>query len=167
MVECPLCFEQNRECASFHSLYVYNQLQVPRFIVGDCCVLLNPQELQANLAYFTGTTTWYRYRLGVALLGYYTDGVQYLAENAECYWLLGDIFIAQQLESVRQEPFQVWELTVIDGTGTLTANDGNTTTIYSQEISITDFPLPSMTLYVEWGEIEDKFMPILLLPSEH
>ncbi|NEZ61021.1 DUF6876 family protein [Adonisia turfae] len=129
--------------------------------------MLNPQELQANLAYFTGTTTWYRYRLGVAVLGYYTDGVQYLAENAECYWLLGDIFIAQQLESIRQEPFQVWELKVADSAGTLTANDGNTTTIFNKEISVTDFPLQSMTLYVEWSNMEGRDMPVLLLPSEH
>jgi hypothetical protein len=47
-----------------------------------------PWALTAALAYFTGTTAYYRYWLGITHL---TDGVKFLADNAHCYWLLDAI----------------------------------------------------------------------------
>jgi hypothetical protein len=56
---------------------------------------LSPEELLTNLAQFTGTTQWYKHPLYRGLL--YTDGIQYLAENAGCYWLIDYVFSNQVL----------------------------------------------------------------------
>lgn len=41
-------------------------------------------EIKSTLPYFSGTSAYHR--VGFALLA--TDGVKYLAENAECFWIL-------------------------------------------------------------------------------
>lgn len=128
--------------------------------------MLSPQELQAGLAQFSGSTRWFRYRVGPVILGYYTEGIHYLAEGAECYWLLGEIFFAQQ--SIAEQPFQVWRLLVHeDLSALLSGEDGNDGVFHEQQINFTDFPLPEIALWVELGEMEGAVKPILLLPSEH
>lgn len=130
--------------------------------------MLSPEELQAGLAQFTGTGTWYRYQFGQVTLAYYTDGVQYLAENAECYWLLTEIVSVQTQDKIRREPFQVWHLQVDEDWGaTLSCEDGNDNVVFTKEIPFTDFPLEEIMIWVEYGEIEGALKPILLLPSEH
>lgn len=47
---------------------------------------MNPQDLQHELAQFTGTEFRYRHPLSRWLL--YTDGVKYFADKAEAYWFL-------------------------------------------------------------------------------
>ena len=112
-----------------------------------------------NLAQFTGTLHYHR-RFGLL----YTDGIRFLADNADCYWLLDAI--ASYQPQVRQNPrladFQLWELTVSEhsGSAVLTCTDGDSEVpVITQQIQSTDFPLPSIQLYVEGN--------ILLLPSEH
>lgn len=63
----------------------------------------------------------------------------------------------QTARTVRDEPFQVWTLTVGDG-AVVTATDGDGKTIARQSIPYTDFPLPEITLYYENNTI--------CLPSE-
>ena len=47
-----------------------------------------PQTLsEADLAQFTGTSTYYQHSLSVQ----YTDGVHYLAERGGAYWLIDAI----------------------------------------------------------------------------
>lgn len=128
--------------------------------------MLTQEQLQAGLAHFTGTETWFRYRFGTTVLAYYTEGVQYLADNAECYWLLGEIVGYQP--QLTDQPFQVWTLqTNPDGSAQLSAEDGNDNILLTKVIEYTDFPLPSIDIWVEYGEIEEVYKPILLLPSEH
>ncbi|MBE7380478.1 MAG: hypothetical protein F6J95_003575 [Leptolyngbya sp. SIO1E4] len=130
--------------------------------------MLSPEELQAGLAQFTGTETWYRYRFGQETLAYYTDGVKYLTNNAECYWLLMEIVSAQVEANVHKEPFQTWELLVDENRrATLTCEDGNRVSVFTKVIQFTDFPLEEIKLWVEYGEIEGANKPIVLLPSEH
>ena len=69
-------------------------------------------ELLTNLAQFTGTDTYYKHPLFSKYR--YTDGVRYLAINAECYWLLEFIFGHQSNAKIKNTPFQVWTL-VKDG----------------------------------------------------
>ncbi|MEM6837871.1 MAG: DUF6876 family protein [Cyanobacteria bacterium P01_C01_bin.120] len=130
--------------------------------------MLSPEQLQAGLAQFTGTETWYRYRFGQAILAYYTDGIKYLVENADCYWLLTEIISVQDQPAICAEPFQVWHLTVTnEQAATLACEDGNDNIVFSKDIPYTDFPLEEITVWVEYGEIEGVIKPILLLPSEH
>lgn len=130
--------------------------------------MLSPEELQAGLAQFTGTETWYRYRLGQVILAYYTDGIKYLADHAECYWLLTEIVVAQTEVNISTEPFQVWNLRIDENhRATLCCEDGNNTILLTKAIPFTDFPLREIDIWVEYGEIEGAYKPILLLSSEH
>ncbi|MDB9524382.1 hypothetical protein PN498_00155 [Oscillatoria sp. CS-180] len=130
--------------------------------------MLSPEELQAGLAHFTGTQRWYRYRCGEVTLAYYTDGIQYLAKNAECYWLLTEIVSVQTQTEICQEPFQVWHLKLNEHQGaTLQCEDGNDNIVFTKDIPFTDFPLPEITIWVEFSEMEGVIKPVLLLPSEH
>lgn len=116
---------------------------------------ITKEELQQ----FTGTENYYRHGLFRNVL--YTDGVQYLAENAASYWLIDAIAAAQYGDNrVRSEPFQVWTLTVEPTRrARLICTDGNDNVVYTQNIDMTTFPLSSVVLFFEGG--------VLYLPSEH
>lgn len=112
----------------------------------------------SDLAQFTGTEVWYRHALSPGVT--YTQGVQFLAEKGEAYWLLDKIATNQLVAEIRAQPFQVWKLVVFDGaTATLSMEDGNGALIYSERIEYTDFPLPEITLWCV-----DR---VILLPSEY
>jgi len=114
-------------------------------------------RLESELTNFTGTEHHYRHWLGIL----YTDGIQFLAERAEAYWLI-DAIASLQPEIPRAErEFQLWELTVGDDRSAIleVRPDSGQPVIVSQKILSTDFPLRSIKLYVENG--------VLLLPSEH
>ncbi|MCB8789014.1 DUF6876 family protein [Planktothrix agardhii] len=46
--------------------------------------MLTAEQLKTELSQFNGTENYYKHSLGFS----YTDGINFLAENAECYWLL-------------------------------------------------------------------------------
>ena len=118
-------------------------------------------DLFLNLKQFTGSENWYKHPLS----GYtYTDGVKYLAEKAEAYWLIDKILITTKhipkLQLQEYQEFTSWKLIVNDDrTATLIAEDGNGHKIYSEKINYTDFPLKEINLWFENGT--------LILPSEH
>jgi hypothetical protein len=110
-----------------------------------------------ELTQFTGTDNYYSHSLLRNLT--YTDGVKYLAERAQAYWLI-DLVASWQLEKkVRAEAFQVWTLTVTNSKAIAVCDDGNGNVVASQEIEFTDFPLDSVKLYLTGG--------VILLPSEY
>lgn len=121
----------------------------------------SPQPLtEADLAQFTGTSTYYQHSLGV----HYTDGVYYLAEHGGAYWLIDAIASWQIDPRVNQDPMlrqiQFWKLTVNDDQSALLVcerDEGDV--MVSQEIPFTDFPLKEVRLYFQNG--------VLLLPSEY
>ena len=86
----------------------------------------------------------------------YTDGVKFLHESCDCYWLL--IAISSHK---RNEPFQVWELKVKnDNSALLTMReDSDQPLLVEQKIEYTDFPLEKTELWLIDG--------ILILPSEY
>ena len=49
---------------------------------------ISPYELRNNLETFTGTETFYKIPL---LNTRFTDGIKYLADTANCFWLVTDI----------------------------------------------------------------------------
>lgn len=118
--------------------------------------MLGKQELLANLNQFTGTTQWYRHSLFRKYL--YTDGMQYLAENAGCYWLLDHILIHQSLPEIAKEEFQNWKIVVTNSEATITVDDGNDNIIKKWKGIYTDFPLSEINLFFENN--------VLHLPSE-
>ena len=114
----------------------------------------------ADLARFIGTTTYYQHWLGIK----YTEGVQFLAERGEAYWLIDAIASWQRDARVSGDPMlqemQFWKLTVEDdGSAVLVCERDEGDVALRQDISFTDFPLKRMTLYFQQG--------VLLLPSEY
>jgi len=114
------------------------------------------------LQFAGGTAHWYRHGLARGVL--YTDGVQHVAEAGGAYWLLDEIALAQSRAEVKAEEFQCWTLTVSeDGSAVLRCTDGNDRQVIDKRIPWTDFPLSSVTLWVE----QDEAHRVILLPNEH
>lgn len=114
-------------------------------------------ELETNLEQFCGTEQYYKCDLFSNLN--VTDGVQYLREKANCYWLT-DI-ISSYSRELRNHSFQVWTLK-LNKTGNgakVECTDGNGKRLIVQRISYTDFPLKEIELYCSDG--------VILLPSEY
>lgn len=114
-------------------------------------------ELETNLKQFIGTENYYKCNIFSNLK--VTDGVQYLREKANCYWLT-DI-IASYQRALRNNPFQVWTLKLNkSGNGAkVECEDGNGKRLIVQRISYTDFPLKEIKLYC--------LNEVVLLPSEY
>lgn len=113
-----------------------------------------------NLNHFTGGDTYFVNPIGRLR---YSEGVRYLAENADCYWLIDAIASYQpklgQIDTFRY--LQFWNLIVNeDRAGVLACReDSGIEPVVRQEIEYTDFPLAEIDLWVEHG--------MLILPSEH
>jgi hypothetical protein len=119
---------------------------------------LSKQDLINGLDQFYGSDTTYyqpiypKYR--------YTEGVKYLAENAEAYWLLDYIFSNQLDTVIHAEGFQVWKIIVnADNSAVIRVEDGNKNEVKSFDLTFTDFPLKEYSLWFIGGT--------LLLPSEY
>ncbi len=115
---------------------------------------------EQDLANFYGTEVWYRHPAFKNYL--YTEGVQYVAEHGEAYWLLDKIFACHAcIAKLSNENFCSWELKKnAEGQGArLVCTDGNYNELYSESILYTDFPLPSIKFYCVNN--------VLLLPSEY
>ena len=115
-------------------------------------------QLESELPSFHGSEMFFRHSLNRSVI--WTEGVQFLAENAGAYWLLDEIAIANShVLKVQAEEFQVWTLTLETiGGAILACGDGNGNTVYTVSIPWTDFPLSSIALYFENN--------VICLPSE-
>jgi hypothetical protein len=133
--------------------------------------MMDAETLLQNLKHFCGTEQYYKHFLGIR----YTDGVKYLAENAQCYWLIDAIASHQPTANKNQRlrEFQLWFLHVGDTHEFIKPKAGNkavltcwedtptsdTKPVVIQQIPFTDFPLPKIKLY-----LQEK---ILLLSDEN
>ncbi|WP_454735421.1 DUF6876 family protein [Cupriavidus necator] len=124
------------------------------------------QEILSNLPYYTGTTNWFQSTFATVL---YTDGVKYLAEAGEAYWLI-DAIGSHIVGKEETHPFVAVTLdtdvniAVAGSTGAvLTFDDGNGNVFAKQVIEYTDFPLHEITLYAVW----DGSVWVVMLTSEY
>lgn len=103
--------------------------------------------LTSALRNFCGTETWFRHPFFPKYL--YTEGIQFLAEEAGCYWLIDLIYGLQcDQQAVRNEAFQVWDLIVGENkAATLQCEDGNGNVIFVHRLNYTTFPLEKIRLY--------------------
>ena len=122
---------------------------------------VSPAELLSNLAQFSGTEAYHRLSpLHGKLV--VTDGVKYLADAAGAYWLI-DIIASYQIH-LGKYPFQVWALTKTKTGGCVVrCTDGNNVRIKSQRVGYTDFPLETISIWVE----SSGTTLVALLPGEH
>ena len=114
---------------------------------------------KSDLSHFTGTNQYYRHW---TTRFFYTDGVQYVANEAGAYWLLDAIASYQPklLKDPMLEEFQCWKLTVnADQKATLICERDTNDVVVTQEIAYTDFPLDEIKFYLVTG--------VLILPSEY
>ncbi|MDE1905130.1 MAG: hypothetical protein KGH75_01585 [Rhodospirillales bacterium] len=113
--------------------------------------------LQAGLAMHTGSETCYRHWAGSLR---FTEGVKFLADEANAYWLIDNIAWSRLKAEVRREEFVLWKLVVHDNhTATLIAEDGNSRELLRQAVPWTDFPLKEISFYLTDNT--------LLLPGEY
>ena len=120
---------------------------------------ISPSELESNLIQFTGTTKYYRLLATFAV----TDGVKYLMDHADCYWL-GQLYGVHLKDTeFNLHPFTILNM-VRKGQGAMiTIEDGNGGVLSQQAVNWTDFPLASITLYASWSG--DYWVG--MLPSEY
>ena len=123
------------------------------------------QEIENGLAHCYGSEKWHRWS-PIFPKHTMTDGVKFLCDNADCYWLVDAI--ASHTHEHQHEEFQVWTLKVEDSKAVLTGDDGNGNVFVTQEIEYTDFPLKEITLYCNLGSLDGVHMEwIVILPSEN
>lgn len=119
-----------------------------------------PAISQYELNQFRGTSNHYRHLLNQFV---YTDGVKYLAEHGQAYWLLDAIASHQPtlLKDPKLQGFQSWTLTVNlnNKIAKLVCERDTKDVVLSQDIPYTDFPLAEVKLYL--------IKKVLLLPSEY
>jgi len=124
-------------------------------------------ELHTALDQFSGTEGYHRLSpLHGRLVA--TDGVKYLCEQAECYWLLDAIASWQHkaLRDPKLREMQFWTLQVNDDrTAILTVARDAGDIAFHQDIEFTDFPLPEVKIWVGPGGPSDTF--VAMLPSEY
>jgi len=136
--------------------------------------MLSKAEIQNGLAHMTGTEAYHRLS---PLHGRMvcTDGVAWLAENADCFWLI-DIIASYQSRCAKDEmlrDFQLWTITcepapegkMRKATVKCERDTGDQNPIV-QEIPMTDFPLDAFKFYVEPGECGGKPVMVCMLTSE-
>ena len=130
---------------------------------------MNPIS-KADLAQFTGTSHYYLHTFNNAVIS--TEGIQYLAENAECYWLIDAIashlasraFNEAAKHDERIGLLHFWKLAVHDDrSATLKAvADSGEPAFIQQEIPFTDFPFDDIDV---WAGRDSQYW-VLMLPSE-
>lgn len=119
---------------------------------------------QSDLDQFYGSENYYKNFTGLI----YTDGVKYMAEHGEAYWLIDAIGSHQldpKLNKGRLRDLQFWNLTVNDNkSAVLTCRaDSGVPAAVTQNIPFTDFPMKSIDIWVG----RDERGRIAYLPSEH
>lgn len=115
--------------------------------------------LERDLAQFCGSEDRWKHWTGRIM---YTEGVKFLAERAGAFWLI-DLVASHQTAQLRKEEFQVWTLRVDRSKAPMAVAtcraDTDEPVLVRQEIDHTDFPLPSIRLWLV-GDV-------LMLPSEY
>ena len=128
---------------------------------------LNPEDLSQ----FTGSTKFYRHAFNRAVI--YSEGVEYLAENAGAHWLVDAIashigsgpFRRAAAQDERISLMHFWKLAVSpDHSAHLTAiADSDEAPFLQQKIAYTDFPLEQIEIWA--GNNGEGFT--LMLPGEY
>ena len=117
------------------------------------------KKFDANqLSHFTGTQRYYR----ISRRHLLTDGTKYLAEGAECFWMM-DAVASHLSEIGTADWFVLIRVTAQGNRATMVYEDGNGYEHARQEIPFTDFPLSEQTLYACW----DGEHWVIMLPGEY
>ncbi|WP_026837696.1 DUF6876 family protein [Gillisia sp. JM1] len=120
-------------------------------------------EIKEGLQHFHGTEMFYSIPL---LRTRFTDGLKYLANVADCFWLITDTSVVAKSLMDRSEfitiDFKRLSQEIQESKGyeaEIIYTDGNDTILEKQEYRATDFPLDELRLFF----VNDT----LMLPSEY
>ena len=120
-------------------------------------------EIKERLQFFTGTEMFCQIPL---LKTRFTDGLKYLAEVAECFWLITDASVIAKSLMNRSEfitiDFKRMSEDKQDYTGyeaEIIYSDGNSNVLETHRYNSTDFPLDELRMFF----VNDT----LMLPSEY
>ena len=99
--------------------------------------------LEEELNEFIGTQHYYKNFTGLL----FTDGIKYLADKANCYWLID--LVGSYQPKLQDIPFQLWEIEVNDDDSALITmrEDTGLAEKVKQPIPYTDFPLRNFSFY--------------------
>lgn len=128
--------------------------------------------LKEELSQFTGTENYFMHPIPCRPRLVYTDGVKYLAQQANAYWLLDAIASYQNDERITGNEMlreiQFWNLRRWNGGAILTCvEDSGRRPVITQDIEYSDFPLDKIELWVELGSLDGTDSAyVLMLPSE-
>ena len=114
-------------------------------------------ETKLDLSQFTGTEAYHRTFMFTPKL-VHTDGVQYFADTAGCYWFL-DIVATEFYPLLKKEPMLSIYLMVHNGKATISVQDGDLNILKTKDIPHTDCPDGEYAFYL----IDD----VLMLTSEY
>jgi hypothetical protein len=95
----------------------------------------------SQLNQFIGTEKYYR----ISRRHLLTDVTKYLAEAAECFWMM-DAIASHLCEIGTEDWFVSVRVEVTEGRAVMIYEDGNDHEHAGQEIPYTDFPLNSITI---------------------
>lgn len=123
------------------------------------------QELESGLAQHYGTVGYTRFNPILFPKVLLTDGALYLANEAQCYWMMDIIASVLNNDNIKNREFVVAKIKVnTDNSAVVTIEDGNDKILYEQSVGMTDFPLKEFTLFIGQGEEGHK---IIMIPSEY
>ena len=111
-----------------------------------------------QLKQFIGTTRYYR----ISRRHLLTEGTKYLAEEAECFWMM-DAIASHVSEIGTDDWFIQVRVQVLSKQVTMIYDDGNGKELARQEIPYTDFPMEAVSLYACW----DGEHWVIMLQSEY
>lgn len=116
------------------------------------------EEILRELKDFSGSLEYHKSTFGKLNL---TDGINFLRNRVNCFWLIDIVESVQHLKSIQQnKEFILWKVEVKNGSFIVTARaDTNAPILYEQKGAYTDFPLKEFEFYQV-----DK---VLLLKSEY
>jgi hypothetical protein len=129
--------------------------------------MLNADQIKQGLGNFYGTEQYHRVTIFPGIVG--TDGVAWLAQNAECFWLIDEIAMAQRHPKVKSNPrlqeMQFWNLKR-DGKGAIltVVVDSGLPPVLKKRIEYTDFPLDEIDL---WVAPADENLKVIMLKTEY
>jgi len=124
---------------------------------------IQANELEQNLQQYSGSERFYSIPL---IRSRYTEGIKYLAEVANCYWLITDAsviakslmdksyFITIDFERLSKE-----EQDAFGCEAKIVYSDGNDNLFEVHRYNVTDFPLQQLRLFFVDG--------CLMLPGEY
>jgi len=102
-----------------------------------------------------GSESIYRYIFGIHI----TEGIRYLADTYECYWLL-DLICIHSKDIKESQQFQVWILKRVNGTQfRVSVEDGNKNVIKEIDVRYSDFKSDEVHVWLE--------NDVIYLPNEH